>query len=94
MNNQKKAVDLFFAELRGSMGVVVEACGLLVARRPEKGVVLAQPSQIGGPILGTDSNQEKHYKLGVLRALASIGDRVNHLEAQLQAASIKLENQH
>ena len=92
--NDQKTVEQFFSELRGSMDVVVEACGLLVAKHPEKGAILYQLSRVGGPILGTDSSLEKHYKRGVLRALASIGDRVNQMEAQIQAESIKPENQH
>ena len=87
----------FFAELRGSMEVVVETCALIVARHPDKGILLAQLSALADHSKlkpGNDSEAEKHYKFGALRSLATIVDRVGKLEAQIEGGAISPEHRH
>lgn len=92
--NEARTVDQFFSELRGSMDLVVETCALLVAKHPEKGVLLGQLNGLAQPIQDSNSKEEKHYKIGVLRSLASIVDRVAHLEAQIQSEDIEPTDRH
>lgn len=92
--SQELSAEQFFSQLRGSMDLVVEACALLVAKHQEKGALLGQLSALGKPVVASDPDLAKHYKLGVLRALGSIADRVGNLEAQIQSVGIDPADRH
>ena len=93
MSNEKN-VEQFFSQLRGSMDLIVEACALLVAKHPDKASLLGTLSILAQPIDNQDSEQGKHYKMGVLRALGSIAKRVENLEAQIELGDIPPTDRH